>query len=180
VQAIYAHGNNYYCFVRDGSGWEARPIQRGPTNDRFIVIEEGLNVGEQIALAPRAIRDLVTLPKLSPEESQTIVRSVQPTEGQRVVREPGGGNALADERSGDAGGRSERGPADGMLAQYDSNGDGTLQLSELPDDLQDRIGAFDKDSNGELDGGETAAMRAARPVNEGDERGEGPLAGGGQ
>jgi multidrug efflux pump subunit AcrA (membrane-fusion protein) len=77
VQTIYAHGNSYYCFVRQGDGWEARPIQRGPTNDKFIVIEGGLDVGEQVALAPRTIRDQVSLPKLSPDETQNVVRSLQ-------------------------------------------------------------------------------------------------------
>jgi multidrug efflux pump subunit AcrA (membrane-fusion protein) len=73
VQSIYAHGNKLYCFVRNNGGWEARPIKPGPTNDKFFVVESGLNVGDQIAMNPRAYLDEVQLPKLSPEEAQRAV-----------------------------------------------------------------------------------------------------------
>jgi len=73
VQAVYAHGSNFYCFVYDAGSWEAREIKPGPTNDKFFVIQSGLNEGDQVALNPRAYRDEVDLPKLSPGEAQRAV-----------------------------------------------------------------------------------------------------------
>lgn len=73
VQAIYAHGDKFYCFVYDRGGWEARGIKPGPTNDKFFVVEAGLNEGEQVAMNPRAYVNEVSLPKLSPEEAQRAV-----------------------------------------------------------------------------------------------------------
>jgi multidrug efflux pump subunit AcrA (membrane-fusion protein) len=73
VQAVYAHGSKFYCFVYSPSGWEAREIKPGPTNDKFFVVHSGLNEGDQVAMNPRAYVDQVNLPKLSPEESQRAV-----------------------------------------------------------------------------------------------------------
>jgi multidrug efflux pump subunit AcrA (membrane-fusion protein) len=73
VQAIYAHGDKFYCFANDGGRWEAREIKAGPTNDKFFVVESGLEEGERVAMNPRRYVDQVNLPKLSPEESQRAV-----------------------------------------------------------------------------------------------------------
>jgi len=73
VQAVYAHGSSFYCFVYDNGSWQAREIKPGPTNDKFFVIQSGLNEGDQVALNPRGYRDEVDLPKLSPAEAQRAV-----------------------------------------------------------------------------------------------------------
>ena len=73
VQAVYAHGSKFYCFVYDQGTWEAREIKPGPTNDTYFVIRSGLNEGDQVAMNPRAYRDEVDLPKLSAAEAQRAV-----------------------------------------------------------------------------------------------------------
>lgn len=73
VQAVYSHGPQFYCFVYGADGWEARPVKCGPTNDRFFVVESGLEEGERIALNPRKYLDQVKLPKLPPEQRQRAV-----------------------------------------------------------------------------------------------------------
>ncbi len=73
VQAVYAHGRKLYCFVYKDGAWEAREVKAGPTNDKFFVIESGLNEGDQVAMNPRGYVDEVSLPKLSPEEAQRAV-----------------------------------------------------------------------------------------------------------
>lgn len=77
VQAIYSHGDKFYCFVYDGS-WEAREIKPGPTNDKFFVVENGLEEGDRVALNPRRYVDEVSLPKLSPEDAQRAVPQAPP------------------------------------------------------------------------------------------------------
>jgi HlyD family secretion protein len=165
VQAVYAHGREYYTFVRNGDDWEARRLRRGPTNDKFIVVAEGLAEGELIALAPRAIRDLVELPALAPDQSQSIVQQVDLPDREQLAQQ------------------QEAGPGAGIVARYDSNDDGVIQMSELPEGVRERAGAHDANANGELDGDEVAAMGALLGTNGGKEverRGTGPLAGGGQ
>ena len=73
VQTVYAHGDKLYCFVHGSGGWDARPIKPGPTNDKFFVVNGGLNEGDQVAMNPRAYVDEVSLPKLAPEEAQRAV-----------------------------------------------------------------------------------------------------------
>ena len=74
VQAVYAHGDKFYCFVYDAGKWEAREIVPGPTNDKFFVIESGLNEGDRVSMNPKAYLAQVDLPKLAPEAAQRAVR----------------------------------------------------------------------------------------------------------
>ncbi|MEM9352751.1 MAG: HlyD family efflux transporter periplasmic adaptor subunit [Planctomycetota bacterium] len=73
VQAVYAHGEDYYCFVYAEAGWEARRVACGPSNDRFFVIEDGLAPGDRVAMNPREYREVVDLPELAPEKAQRAV-----------------------------------------------------------------------------------------------------------
>ncbi|WP_168207063.1 efflux RND transporter periplasmic adaptor subunit [Lacipirellula limnantheis] len=74
VQAIYAHGKDFYAFVFNDGAWEARPIKVGPTNDKFFVIEQGLAEGDRVAMNPRAYLEQVKLPELAPENKQQVVQ----------------------------------------------------------------------------------------------------------
>ncbi len=76
VQAIYSHGDKFFCFVYDNGRWDARAIKPGPTNDKFFVIESGLNAGDLVAMNPRGYVNQVKLPQLSPEEAQRAVPQV--------------------------------------------------------------------------------------------------------
>jgi multidrug efflux pump subunit AcrA (membrane-fusion protein) len=73
VQAMYAHGPKFFCFVYDHGRWNAREVKAGPTNDKTFVIESGLNEGDQVAMNPRAYLANVSLPNLPPEEIQRAV-----------------------------------------------------------------------------------------------------------
>jgi hypothetical protein len=73
VQALYAHGEKYYCFVYNDGSWAAREIKPGPTNDKHIVVQNGLNEGDKVAMNPRGYLAEVSLPKLAPEEAQRAV-----------------------------------------------------------------------------------------------------------
>lgn len=103
VQAMYAHGNKFYCFVYSGGRLEARQVKAGPTNDKFFVIESGLNEGDQVAMNPRGYLDQVSLPKLSPEEAQRAVPQ----------RKAGGPPGQGPGRGAPGGVRPEGGPHQG-------------------------------------------------------------------
>ncbi|MCA9230303.1 MAG: HlyD family efflux transporter periplasmic adaptor subunit [Planctomycetales bacterium] len=73
VQSVYAHGQQFYCFVFDRNNWVAKQVECGPTNDRFFVVKKGLEESERVALNPRRFLDFVNLPDLPPEEQQRAV-----------------------------------------------------------------------------------------------------------
>lgn len=64
VQAVYAHGPHYYCFVRDGQRLRAQKVVCGPTNDKFFVIQEGLEPGDLVAMNPRELAPTMDLPEI--------------------------------------------------------------------------------------------------------------------
>jgi multidrug efflux pump subunit AcrA (membrane-fusion protein) len=109
VQTVYAHGDKFYCFVYDQGRWEARPIKPGPTNDKFFVIESGLNEGDKVAMNPRAYIDHVNLPKLSPEEAQRAVpQPPSAARGERTAKAGQGASANGEPAS--AGGETQQRP----------------------------------------------------------------------
>ena len=59
VQAIVQVGRDSWCYVKAAGGVELRPVTLGKTNDRFIEIREGLQVGDQVVLNTMAIVDNV-------------------------------------------------------------------------------------------------------------------------
>lgn len=73
VQAVFAHGNQFFCFAFDQGHWNARAVKCGPTNDRFFVIESGLNENDRVALNPRRYLSKVKLPELPREKQQRAV-----------------------------------------------------------------------------------------------------------
>jgi RND family efflux transporter MFP subunit len=76
VQAVFSHGDKFFCFVNEGRKWTARPIVPGPTNDKFFVIESGLTEGDRVSMNPKAYLAQVDLPKLAPEDSQRAVKQI--------------------------------------------------------------------------------------------------------
>ncbi|MAT72778.1 MAG: efflux transporter periplasmic adaptor subunit [Planctomycetaceae bacterium] len=88
VQAVFPHGPKMYCLIYNGGSWEARPVATGPTNDKYFVVKEGLEVGEQVAMNPRQYLDQVELPEIPPERPQQA-----PGEG--PPGPPGGGPPVA-------------------------------------------------------------------------------------
>jgi RND family efflux transporter MFP subunit len=106
VQCVYAHGRKMYCFVYNAGNWEAREIKPGPTNDKFFVIESGLDEGDQVAMNPRGYVDQVELPKLSPEEAQRAVPQ------RRAGRRGPGGPSADAENSVQPGGTPGEQPSD--------------------------------------------------------------------
>lgn len=108
VQSVYSHGDKFYCFVHADGKWEAKEIVPGPTNDKFFVVESGLNEGDKVSMNPRAYLAQVTLPKLAPDVAQRAVPQI-PTD--RLGGGPAGATAGARPRR--PGGQPRGGPPAG-------------------------------------------------------------------
>ncbi len=73
VQAVYSHGADSYCFVERGGALVAQRVECGPTNDRFYVIEDGLELADRVAVNPRKLLSFVELPEIPAAKAQQAV-----------------------------------------------------------------------------------------------------------
>lgn len=88
VQSVFAHGGKYYAFVYNAGAWEARPIECGPTNDKYFVIKKGLEVGDRIAMNPRGYVSEVNLPELPPAQKPQLAGGQEPAKPQPDAEAP--------------------------------------------------------------------------------------------
>jgi multidrug efflux pump subunit AcrA (membrane-fusion protein) len=54
----------FFCFVVNEGELTAREVVVGAANNSNVVIQDGLEVGEQVVLAPQSYEDRVTLPEV--------------------------------------------------------------------------------------------------------------------
>jgi len=57
VQAVYQRGGKFFCVVKENESWTPREVSLGPTNDKTVVVREGLAEGDEVLLAVAAHRD---------------------------------------------------------------------------------------------------------------------------
>ena len=161
VQAVFEHGGRHYCVLPDGKGWRSREVQIGSTNDKFVVIRDGLQPGEKVVLGAAGYRDEVDLPELPPE-TQVVRKNTRtkPTtflEGERPQASRPGPDPTGTGTSGRR--RSPTSVASGMFQQMDANGNGRLETAELSEQMRSRLKDADANGDGAIDRGElTAAM----------------------
>ncbi len=145
VQAVYAHGPRLnYCAVKTTQGWDMRAVQIGPTNDRFVVIRDGLQEGELVSLDPRRHVDTATLPALRPDEMQQAIRPGprHETASQDVA-------ATAPEPKARPSTPPAGGP--GMFARLDADKDGGLTEAELPSAMRPFFATVDANQDERID-----------------------------
>lgn len=63
LQAVMERDGRYYVLVQTAAGMEAKQVQVGPTNEKFVVVESGLAGGEQVVMTPKQYADDLTLPE---------------------------------------------------------------------------------------------------------------------
>ncbi len=171
VQAVFEHGGKYYGIVPAHTGLEARELTIGSTNDKTVVIQDGIKEGDRVILNSAAHREKVTLPELPPEAERPA------TDGRPLPRaapaSPGG--------DGDSAGPPGEGARPGggapnidaiverVFARADANGDGLLEGDEIPQPMRAHVAASDRNGDGKLDRAELKAamskMRSPRPQN---------------
>ncbi len=178
VQAVFEHGGQTYCVVRDGQDWRAQPIEVGQSNDKFLIIREGLEPNQQVVLNSAAYRDRVALPDLpSTPEAPPGSPSAQ-TVAQTTAKPAAGAQAKSN---GAAPAAASSQQSDQVFQALDKNKDGKIQASELPEALRSGFPAADRNHDGVLDRSEAqAAMRQMRSPRDGNRQRDGNRLGGDQ
>jgi HlyD family secretion protein len=79
VQAVVERGGKYYCVLREAnSALAAREVLIGSSNDKFLVVREGLAEGQEVVLNPRAHLDAVGLPAIDPQVTKVAAAAKPP------------------------------------------------------------------------------------------------------
>lgn len=101
MQAVVSDGRQRYVYVVQGGTMQARPVETGAYNDRFIEIKSGVEEGEHVLLRPPR-------PEGSTEDEEedtpldTEIPTPDDTDGERPT--PGGGATPGGEGPGSGGG----------------------------------------------------------------------------
>jgi multidrug efflux pump subunit AcrA (membrane-fusion protein) len=70
IQSVVGRDEDHFCLVKDKAGkWGVRQVDVGPSNDSYVIVVGGLDVGEQVALNPDLIWDDVAGESFRADES---------------------------------------------------------------------------------------------------------------
>ncbi len=187
VQAVFEHKGTHYCILYQNGELKAREVVLGRTNDKFVVIEEGLQEGDVVVLnAPQYRAEVGLAEEAKKHEPEGPLEDAAPRKGRggegasgpgRSRRGAGvaggkkGPGGAAGRKPGDSGkqaaGQAQRAKPDPaqVFQRLDKNSDGVLETSELPSAMRPMVSAADKNGDGKIDRGEftAAAQRLGGP-----------------
>ena len=109
MQAVVSHGRQRYVYVVTGGTVEARPVETGAYNDRFIEIKSGVEEGEQVLLRPPR-PDGATEDEDGEEAAPVDVEIPSTADSEDAPSAPADGDAPAPRRRPEGG----AGPGGGM------------------------------------------------------------------
>jgi RND family efflux transporter MFP subunit len=157
VQAVLEHGSKFYCAFRDGDGFETREVTIGASNEKEVIIDKGLEEGDEVVLGAALYRDELGLPELAPEGEEEILMAEARPAAAGPKRAEGG--APAAKPGGKAKSPGQFDPAKAFQRQ-DADGDGRLAGDEIPSQMKGNLSAVDTNGDGAVDRSEFSAVIA--------------------
>lgn len=170
VQAVVERNGRHYAIVKEGPGVGLRELTLGSTNDKFVIVKDGLSDNEQVVVNPKRNLHLVELPDVAPAQEKTLIAVKEPPADSKSPGESkAGGDQVAATGEGSEQGGGERrrrregqggpGGAGGMnpaaivdmAMQRDADKDGKLSPTEADERLRGRFAAVDANSDGFVD-----------------------------
>lgn len=85
VAAVAETNDGYYCWVKTESKPERRKLQLGDSNDLFIVVEDGLQEGDEVLLNPLAFVDEIKDELLQPLDA---TQATSPPDADQSTQSP--------------------------------------------------------------------------------------------
>lgn len=74
LQSVIEVKKGFYCVTGEGKEAVAKPVQLGPANEEFVVVERGLSVGEVVAMNPYEVENDLEFP---PYPADFVVKKVE-------------------------------------------------------------------------------------------------------
>jgi HlyD family secretion protein len=203
VQAVVERGGRHFALVKEGDELKSREIQIGSTNDKFVVVREGLQADQQVVVNPRRHLDRVDLPAAPPAQNRELLAQKRKSgDAERSKSHPDSTPAQVALASADspvaaadadrAARRERRARGDGatgggmnfdpaamwnmILARMDKNNDAKLSADEVDERMRSTFPTSDTNGDGFIDRDEMMAAMARRMAAGGGPRG---AAGGG-
>jgi len=187
VATVVEQRGRFFCWVKQGEQIEKRPLVLGMSNDKFVEVQDGVAVGEQVVLNPRAV--LAEAREGQPETDEVDVEAKFGAASQAEMARPAerrGGAGSAEGRSSPgapdgstrpgppskapAGEAAPGRPPDGPgaapgggrrnLMEMDQDGDGKISRDEAPERMREFFDRIDANGDGLIDAGEAEAMRS--------------------
>lgn len=147
VQCITERAKRYFVGLNTAGGPIAREVKIGPNNEKFVVVESGLDGITEVVMDPdRFLADLL------PEEEL-------PEPGLKRSRRSKG-SSPSDSSSEES--KSEQSQPASFLTQLDKNKDGKISRDEAPERMKEHFQKIDKNNDGMLDADELAALAQMR------------------
>lgn len=162
IQAVFRETGRTSVYVAQGSGFVQKEVRIGRTSEIYAEVVEGLSLGDRVLLRePRATEIIAKLPPVPPMAAMNNGDAANgPMSG--GVTPPttplAGGGSAPGANGGESPGARPGGTIN-LMAQFDADGDGKLQKSELPAQMQGMFERLDANSDGAIDESEIAAMR---------------------
>jgi len=158
VQSVLPYGDDYYCMIRKSAEEiEPRKVDLGPSNNRFVVVNDGLDAGEYVSMSPRRLMDSVKMPELAPEQMNT--KESGPRQG-KSGRGPGKPAQQKSPGEADQTGEDTQ-LVDRVLKNFDTNNDGVLSSDELAAKGGEKYTSADQDGDGQVQRSELVAAAEA-------------------
>jgi len=156
VQCVVVKGRKASAWVKNGDNIERRDLVLGASNDTYIEVKDGLNVGDLVLQRPRAE---VAEANADSEEVEAV--DVEKTFGASkaaVADGPAGGTGPGGP-GGEAGPRGEGGGPGGgrrgggrprmpTFAELDKDKDGKVSLEEFPEQMRPFFDRMDTNQDG--------------------------------
>lgn len=158
IQSVFRETGRTSAYVAQGTGFVQKEIRIGRTSEIYAEILDGLAIGDRVLL--REPRPAEIISKLPPVPPMTNGLGVPNSNGEHTVS--GGGPTLPAPIVPGGSATDGAAPRPGgmnLVAQFDADGDGRLQKSEVPTQMQAMFDRLDTNGDGSIDESELAAMR---------------------
>jgi HlyD family secretion protein len=182
-QAVFERGGKHWCIVPDGPNLTAKPVKIGATNDKVVVVKEGLQNDEVVLSNPRKYLKEVELPEVTEEDDkQRLAKMPPPRDDSEKSRRVASAEGGAGGGRGKGGGGRDPAAMMARLMEMDKNSDGKLEESEMgdmPEQFRTALKSADTNSDGFTDKAELTKMMQAMRGAAGGGGGRPPGTGGG-
>jgi HlyD family secretion protein len=160
IESVFQHKGEYYCLVQNGDNLEPTWVSVGAQSGQEVVIKDGLKAGDKVVKKPDPLLMNKALalefPKAPAGKSAKEVAA-------SMLKRP----TPVASKANDPASMVKK-----LLEKYDTNNDGQIEVSDLPDDQKDRLAKADLNHDGHIERAELLRSMANRRPN-GTEPGKG-------